>query len=658
MCLVCGIPFVVTGEHIGLKATGNGIGLAFFSHKAVNIGLPIQHQRLIIDVQLLRITICRSDGQNDSFANSIAFLIGSNCTVGESRDLNLYIIFYRRLIRGNGQRKGNSNILIFVSVMTDANLSHLSAHCITGQRKDIVYLAVNRDRKRIRSGTHHLKFYAFAKNCVDCILIKFILGPTVLAIDLKASALAIILAALLDHTEIIVYIVDLEAQHCKEAVCIGTIIVLNDSRKGSIFAIDPVPTGVAAGIIGIQNAMCLVCSIPFISSTQLQTGLKGTGNCVGLAFFCSKAVNISLPTQHQRLAIDVQLLGIAISRSNCQSNFLTNSVILFIGNNCAIFEGIDCKIDCFLRFNENMVASFAGNSSRNITVICFRSMTFCCYQLCITYSTSLCSGAGCVSTGGMALRGYQLCITYGAGLCSGAGCVSTGGMALGCYQLCITYGAGLCSGAGCVSTGSVTLCCCQNFLTRSTSLRLCASRFGAGLMALGRYQLCITYSTNLCVGASCFCAGSVTLCCHQNFVARSTSLRLGTGRFGTGLMFCAQVNFTNITRKVLVFVFVTLCRYQLCITYRADLCLGAGCFCAGSMSLGRYQLCITYSTNLCVGASCLCARSMTTGRALSCATLGTSLGSSTSCIYPIMLTSRCGRLLCYRGLSRFAGQRK
>ena len=89
MGLVCGIPFRIIQfcKPTGLEATGNIVNL-FRGHKAVGIALPIQQQRLTVDVQLLAVAFCGSDGQSNRIANLIALLIEGNGAIGQISNIH------------------------------------------------------------------------------------------------------------------------------------------------------------------------------------------------------------------------------------------------------------------------------------------------------------------------------------------------------------------------------------------------------------------------------------------------------------------------------------------------------------------------------------------------------------------------------------------
>ena len=115
MSLVCSIPslnILRCDIQTGLKGSGNIIN--FLScRKAVGICLPIQKQRLTVNVQLLTVAGIGGDRQNNCIAHLIAGFICCHIAIGQAFDVD------KDLLAGVGQLKGNLHCLIQVAVHFD-----------------------------------------------------------------------------------------------------------------------------------------------------------------------------------------------------------------------------------------------------------------------------------------------------------------------------------------------------------------------------------------------------------------------------------------------------------------------------------------------------------------------------------------------------------
>ena len=352
MSLVCKIPAVCvqSSDTQGRHEVSGDIVNFLSGFEAVGIGLPIQLQGLTVDVQLLGIALSGGNGEGDGIADLVAFLVGGNSTIGHLGDVQLDICAGIRL----GDFKGDLDLLTLVAVVTNIHRHYLVGIGHTVHGVGIHHSAVNGESQSITSGTLKLERNTRTTNCSNCGIVQLLPAtPTGDGATGCAAAVGVGALVVVDTEGVGLTVIHGGTESDTEAHLAITIlavrngqIVLGHHRNGRIIALDfHPPCIIICGIVNVEDAMRLVCSIPSacILGNRIDAGLEGTGNVVNF-LRSNKAVAIGLPIQQERIAVDVQLLTVAFIGSNGQGNGITNLILVLLGGNRAIGQSSDVQL--------------------------------------------------------------------------------------------------------------------------------------------------------------------------------------------------------------------------------------------------------------------------------------------------------------------------
>ena len=322
-----------------LKGTGDIVNF-LSSNKAAGIGLPIQHQRLAIDKELLCIAFAGSNCQGDGVTNFVGILLCGNRTVSHTSNVD----FCGSTTIIQLKCKGNFHMQTLVAGMNDCERIHLIICGNTGHSVGIHLGAVDRKGQLIAAGTLQLEVYTVAVKVRSQVVKVFPIAPTGHRAG-RTILIKGICALIVDDTECVdISIVHLHTQdNCKAdiSVTIHTVcnrqIVLGFYGNRLVIAIKVhQPSVVIAGIVGIKDAVCMVSGIPSaVCRRNIEALFKATGNIVDV-LIRHKCIGVAIPTQQQGFAVDIQLLAVASLGSYCKGDSFSQLIVLLICSNCAV----------------------------------------------------------------------------------------------------------------------------------------------------------------------------------------------------------------------------------------------------------------------------------------------------------------------------------
>ena len=349
VCLVCQMPSAGILRHNvdhRLKGTGDIVNF-LSSNKAAGIGLPIQHQRLAIDKELLCVAFVGSNCQGDGVTNFVGILLCGNRTVSHTSNVD----FCRSTTVIQLECKGNFHMQTLVAGMNDCERIHLIICGNTGHSVGIHLGAVDRKGQLIAAGTLQLEVYTVAVKVRSQVVKVFPIAPTGHRAG-RTILIKGICALIVDDTECVdISIVHLHTQdNCKAdiSVTIHTVcnrqIVLGFYGNRLVIAVKVhQPSVVIAGIVGIKNAVCMVSGIPSaVCRHNIEALFKATGNIVDV-LIRHKCIGVAIPTQQQGFAVDIQLLAVASLGSYCKGDSFSQLIVLLICSNCTVCQL--CNID-------------------------------------------------------------------------------------------------------------------------------------------------------------------------------------------------------------------------------------------------------------------------------------------------------------------------
>ena len=357
--LVCKVPAVcVQSSDVqgGYEVAGDVVSF-FGGLEAVGIGLPIQLQGLTVDVQLLGIALSGSDGQSDSIADLVAFLVSGNGAIGHFCDVQLNI----SNILGNSQLVGNLDLCCLVAIVDYTHGYDLVGPGHTFDGVGLQHSTVDGDLEVVAVDALQLEFCAVGVQSVDgsCILLAEQSPCTAPAGGRTAAAEVVVGIDLIcgdpDAEGIVLAIVHGSPQGDAETAAVGCAfiavchahVVLGIDGDALVVAGKVCPPGViVAGVVGVNNTVSLVCEVPAICirSGDIQSGDEGTGDIVDF-LGGHEAVGVGLPIQLQRLTVDVQLLGIALSGSNGELDGIANLVGFLTGGDGAVGQFVNVQLN-------------------------------------------------------------------------------------------------------------------------------------------------------------------------------------------------------------------------------------------------------------------------------------------------------------------------
>ena len=271
MCLVTAVPAPCVGGVLlqaWLKAAGNIISV-FLCHKAVLARLPIQQQRITVDIQLLAVAGIGSDCQGDSIAQRIFSLIRSYCTVCKICNIQGHLV----CVTGLCKHKGNSNHFALIAVMLNTDRGNLVTGSNACHRIGFHHSAVHRQRQHIISRSFQLKCYTVTVEPVCQTAQVLPAAPTGQRTAGTVTVISICSLIVDDTERIAVAVVHRHTQNGGKAnltVAVLTVgnrlVVLGFYRNGLIFALDIHPPGIVViRIVGFQDAMRLISSIETVA---------------------------------------------------------------------------------------------------------------------------------------------------------------------------------------------------------------------------------------------------------------------------------------------------------------------------------------------------------------------------------------------------------
>ena len=339
--LVCGIPSVcISGNCIdaGLEAAGNVVDI-LISNKAIGVGLPIQQQRIAVDVQFLAVAGIGSNRQDDGVTQLIVGLVGGNLTIGQFANVD------KHLLAGIDQLEGNLHSLIQVSIHSefnpDGSLSHTAG--IAGGNNlgqingaDLIAIQIY---NRVGSVNQRAEIDSIA---LDLCLFSSSKGVVVLPFCRQSgtvhnlnSVLAIVIGMIQAQTQSFT-IGEIEVINHREILRLRSSIL---NHGGNIIGMDLCvqPTGVAGCMaVQVQKILILFQNIPraFLVLLEL-AGSELTGNIVdvlgSLEAVGAVPVGIDLLTIDQHLGVEIT--GIA---SNGQCNGIAQFAVFLVSDDVTV----------------------------------------------------------------------------------------------------------------------------------------------------------------------------------------------------------------------------------------------------------------------------------------------------------------------------------